>query len=189
MKKLLLIAFVAIASINVHAQRKVQFNVDASYLYGLQERTDFGNFSRSDFNMSGASLHLSALYRFSDSFAAGAGIGLDRYNHSGYNTLPIFVKAKYSPLKPCKEAFLFGELGRCIGTSDCTKGTILNTGFGYNLYSKNNFGINVKLGYNINWAEGDFDISTLNESDYAFVSFKDIDHVRHSIFIGVGLEF
>lgn len=189
MKKIILVAFATILSVNILAQKKISFNADVAYLFGLQERTDYGNFSRSDFDMSGASLHLSALYKISDSFSAGAGIGLDRYDHPGYNTLPIFLKANYSPLKSCRELYLFSDLGRCIGTSDFIKGTMLDAGFGYKINLKNNWRINFKLGYNVNWAEGKNKTIIPNDVDFQYVSFDEIDHTRHSLFIGLGIEF
>ena len=89
----------------------------------------------------------------------------------------------------CRELYLFSDLGRCIGTSDFIKGTMLDAGFGYKINLKNNWRINFKLGYNVNWAEGKNKTIIPNDVDFQYVSFDEIDHTRHSLLIGLGIEF
>ena len=41
--------------------------------------------------MYGNPLHLSALYNFTQQLSAGVGVGADRYENPGYNTLLIYM--------------------------------------------------------------------------------------------------
>lgn len=94
MKISVLIGFLSIA---VSAFGQKQFSstrfwiiVDYHYNYGLVEKGDFFKYNGSDFGLYGNSLHLSALFNINSKFATGAGIGLDRYEEPGFNTLPLF---------------------------------------------------------------------------------------------------
>ena len=182
-----------IFTIQASAQKKVEFDVDISYLYGLQERTDYGNFSRNDYKMSGASLHFSVLHPFSEAFAAGAGIGLDRYNHPGYNTCPVFLTVHYSPITSFRNAYLFADAGKDIGSSDFSKGTMLDAGIGYKYMTGKRFGITFRLGYNIRWSENktkyEMNGKYSNYADMICVNIDEIYHVRHSVVAGLGVIF
>lgn len=159
---------------------KIRFYVETSYLYGLVEKGDGFKITRSNSNMSGMGLHLSALYSFSKVFSAGVGLGLDRYNNPGYNSLPIFTSLQCMPLSVNRNIYAFTNIGYGIGGADFTKGGMCDLGIGYKLIIKQSFGLNLKLGYNLK------QINSEVKDFWGITNFGKIDRNRHSLFIAFG---
>ena len=98
-KRIIILAVIAqcfIGSHQVSAQSKIHFVTDIHYLYGLSEKSSYLTITHKDVNLYGKSLHLTSLYDFSKSISAGVGIGADRYENPGYNTLPVFASLHYT---------------------------------------------------------------------------------------------
>lgn len=183
MKKLVygfILLFCLFPMVKTSAQgQKVRVYIETSYLHGLVEKGDGFKITRSNSNMSGLGLHLSALYSFSEVIAAGAGLGLDRYNNPGYNSLPIFASLQCMPLSN-RNIYAFTNLGYGIGGGDFTKGGMCEIGVGYKLIIKQSFGLNFKLGYNLK------QINTEVKDFWGTTNLGKIDRNRHSIFISFG---
>ncbi|UVO84262.1 hypothetical protein NXV32_11105 [Bacteroides fragilis] len=70
-----------ILPISSFAQSKINIFLDYHYQFGLFEKAGY-SISRKDSKMYGNSLHLSALYNFTQQLSAGVGVGADRYEKS-----------------------------------------------------------------------------------------------------------
>ncbi|NDV57705.1 hypothetical protein [Bacteroides sp. 519] len=160
--------------------QKIRVYIETSYLYGLAEKGDGFKLTRSDSKMSGVGLHLSALYSFSKTFSVGLGLGLDRYNNPGYNSLPLFVSLQCMPLNFNRNIYVFTNVGYGVGGADFTKGAMLDAGVGYKLILKESFGINLRLGYNLK------QIDTKVKDFWGTTEIGRIDRNRHSLFIAIG---
>ncbi len=193
MKKYFFTLLVLCLALQVNAQKKIKYDVDLTYFYGLSINSDFGNFGRSDYKMNALGLRASVRYQFSEAISAGLGLGLDGYHNPDYNTFPVFITAQYAPLSDNRNAFLFADLGRGFGdTTHFNHGTTLNLGAGYKLMTGKNFGLTFRLGYNVRWADGKSKSEILNETkegDVLFVRFDELKHTRHSIITSIGITF
>lgn len=69
---------------DLSSQSRFHIELDYHYMFGLSERGEFANFSRNEYKMYGNSLHLSGNYKLSDTWSAGIGIGVDRYENTVY---------------------------------------------------------------------------------------------------------
>lgn len=159
--------------------RKLRVYIESSYLHGLVEKGDGYRITRSNSNMNGQCLHLSALYSFSKIIAVGAGFGLDRYNNPGYNSLPVFASLQCMPLSN-RNIYAFTNLGYGVGGGDFTKGKMGEIGVGYKLIIKQSFGLNFKVGYNQK------QINTEVKDFWGITNLGIIDRNRHSVFISIG---
>ncbi|NDV57709.1 hypothetical protein [Bacteroides sp. 519] len=189
--KLLLFAFLLFNLSGVNAQKvqnlpKVQFVLDYHYNLGIIERGDLYNINRSDYHMYGNSLRLSALYNLNPKLALGAGIGLDRYEAIGHNTLPVFATCYYSPLTKLPRAYVYSNLGYAIGNeTHFTRGMLFDLGIGYRKMFKKHFGLNFQIGYNLKQFRGD----RLNWWDTDEIVVEKYSQFRHSLSIGFGFIF
>lgn len=175
----------------VHGQKvqnlsKVQVLLDYHYNLGLIERGDLFDINRSHHKMYGNSLRLSLLYNLNTKVSLGAGIGLDRYENAGYNTLPLFLTCYYSPLSKLPRAYTYTNLGYAIDKSSTfTKGMLFDLGIGYRKMFRQHFGLNFQIGYNLKqfrdeviWVDEQLNFTHGNYSQW-----------RHSISFGFGFIF
>jgi Uncharacterized conserved protein len=175
------ILLVCLSAIDISAQeQKLRFYIESSYLFGLVEKGDGFKINRSDSKMNGLSLHLSALYSLSKVISIGGGLGLDRYNNPGYNTLPFFLSMHCMPISMNRNIYAFTNIGYGIGGGDFTKGKMCDLGIGYKLIIKQSFGLNFKLGYNLK------SINSEVKDFWGTTNLGTIDRDRHSIFIAFG---
>ncbi len=180
MKKLLILVSIMCLPAILEAQTPSRFHIVVDYHYNLSlsERYMGESFTRSDgYRMHGNSLHLTALYNISNRVSAGAGLGLDRYEEPGYNTLPVFSTFRYRPIKSFLDTYLYTNLGYAIGhEQNLYAGWMWDAGIGYTKMFYRHFGLNFQFGYN-------------------FKSFRvplnDImqSNLRHSLSFGVGVVF
>ena len=191
--KQLIISFIAIMfSSQIFSQKRVMLYIDYGFMFGLQEKFDDFTLSRNDYKMSGNSLHLTALYPLSENISVGAGMGLDRYEHPGYNTMPFFATAHISPIKTNHDIYAFSNIGYSIGGNTFAKGAMWDIGIGYKWMIKPKFGITFKLGYNLKstTATNSSDIaSDTSIAEFEIQNIDNINHTRHSIIIGTGIIF
>jgi len=190
-KKIVVLAMIALCfmgSCRVSAQSKVHFVTDIHYLYGLSETNSYLTLTREDVKLYGKSLHLTGLYDFSKSISAGVGIGADRYENPGYNTLPVFASLNYTPfIMSHPRAYLFTNLGYGIKASDAHSGWMFDAGIGYKKMFSNRFGLNFQLGYNLKQInDTPVYISAEDNQSYDLIS---VTSIRHSLFLGLGVIF
>ena len=163
------------------------FNIVLDYHYnlGLTERGDLHKSNRSDLKMYGNSIHLSGLYNLDQQWAVGIGLGFDRYENVGYNTLPIYATCHFAPLQHVPSAYIYTNLGYAIGGSDFTKGMLFDLGLGYKLMLKRHFGFNFQLGYNLKDFRRKMDVLESNGTTHK----KSFSQWRNSISFGAGIIF
>lgn len=172
-----------------NAEKKIHFNVETSYLFGIKESTDYCTYERDSWNIYGLSLHLSTMWNFSRFLSAGAGVGLDRYNNPGYNTLPIFIALQSSPFNSVENFHAFANFGLCVNSKTFSGGEMLELGIGYKFRIKKEFGISFRFGYNLRWSEHKPAINLPDKGELFFVDIEDMFHTRQSICAGIGLVF
>jgi hypothetical protein len=190
-KRIIILAAIAqcfIGSYQVSAQSKIHFVTDIHYLYGLSETNSYLTLTRKDVNLYGKSLHLTSLYDFSKSISAGVGIGADRYENPGFNTLPVFASLHYTPfVMTHPRTYLFTNLGFGIKNSYANSGLMFDAGVGYKKMFGRRFGLNFQLGYNLRQInESPIYIPAADNQSYDFTY---VTSVRHSLSLGVGVMF
>ncbi|MDH6313100.1 MULTISPECIES: hypothetical protein [Bacteroidales] len=189
MKKMFLLCLIFI-SVSISAQdnilvSKFQILLDYHYNLGLVENGDLAKITRSDFKMYGNSIHLSGLYNLNPKIALGVGIGLDRYENHGFNTLPIYLTAHYKPLYKLPSGYIFSNLGYGLDTSDFIPGALFDIGIGYKKMFRKHFGLNFQLGYNLKQQKGN--LGYIDEKQQ--IVHDKINRYRHSLSFGIGLIF
>jgi hypothetical protein len=187
MKKIITVNFLLFLCISVsQAQSKFQVILDYRYMSGLSEYIEaYGNTGRKDEKMYGNALRLSYLYSLSPQLATGVGIGADRYENQGYNTLPIFAAVHYNP-KISTPLYFFGNAGYSFKTKTITPGVLMDAGIGYKQMFKKHFGLNFQFGYNLKQFRRQaysFDSKTENYTTLKW------NQIRHSLTFGIGLIF
>ncbi|MBV5284263.1 MAG: hypothetical protein JZU53_17715 [Paludibacter sp.] len=190
-KRIIILAVIAqcfIGSYQVSAQSKIHFVTDIHYLYGLSSTTSYLTLKRKDVNLYGKSLHLTSLYDFSKSISAGVGIGADRYENPGFNTLPVFASLHYTPFVITHpRTYLFTNLGFGIKNSYANSGLMFDAGVGYKKMFGRRFGLNFQLGYNLKQInETPLYVSISDSQSWNLIS---VTSVRHSLSLGVGVMF
>lgn len=140
-------------------------------------------------NMAGHSLHLMALYDFTSRFAAGIGIGADRYTHPGFNTIPVYATFRYKPVSSIPKGYIYTNLGYgCFSNIAIDPGWMWDLGIGYTKMFGRHFGLNFQIGYNLKEFAGipsyDYNLDTGNITYLGTVS-----DFRHSLSMGIGLVF
>lgn len=194
--RLLALTAIALASTGAMAQSKLHFDVDYHYNLGLSERQLGTNHGRNDYEMGGHSLRLATRYDVSQKLSAGVGIGLDRFTHPDYNTLPVFATLRYKPLTKLHNAYAFTDLGYAIKTADdFAPGFTGRFGVGYSLPLGKRFGLNFQVAYGLNtFREKVSYYSTVWDEEsggYGIVqdgTFKST-FTRHNLSFGVGITF
>lgn len=163
------------------ARNPCRFHIVLDYHYnlGLHERC-FGQSLTpgNGYRMRGNSLHLTALYDVTALVSVGAGIGADRYEEPGYNTLPLFGTLRYRPIRKFLDTYLYTDLGYGLGKRENSiyPGWMWNLGIGYTKMFRRHFGLNLQCGYNFKT----FNIQTCHTAK---------SNIRHSLAFGIGLVF
>lgn len=173
----------------VKAQNKFHIVLDYHYNLGVSERYWGKKLNRSDYEMYGNSLHLTALYDITLKISAGVGMGADRYEQPGYNTFPIYGTFRYRPLQKIYDGYVYTDLGYGVFKNDnITPGWVWNVGIGYTKMFAKRFGLNFQLGYNLKEFDNIPSFKVGFESDEInYVGKK--SSIRHSISFGIGLVF
>ena len=167
--------------------------LDYHYRWGLNESGYNYHFSRSDMDMYGHSLHLTAFYKVAKRLSLGIGIGTDRYESPGYNTFPLFVSGHYQPL-PVRlpGGYVYSNLGYGIGSGvSVTNGWLWDLGIGYKKMFRKHLGLNFQLGYNLKQFRGipAYDVVETPDTEPGFevLYLGGKNSLRHSLSVGVGL--
>lgn len=160
-----------------------RFHVVVDYHYNLGFGEDYAGLKlrRNHYDMSGHSLHVTALYDITKRISAGAGIGADRYEEPGYNTFPLFGTFRYRPMRRFLDGYLFTNLGYGLfAREDIYGGWMWDAGVGYTKMFRRHFGLNFQVGYNLKEFK---DVPFFGET------MTWTDNLRHSLSLGVGLVF
>lgn len=125
--------------------------LDYHYNLGLSQRIGSQTQGRNEtYRMGGNSLHLTALYDFTEKFSAGAGIGADRYTNTDFNTFPVYAAFRYRPLSRIPAAYVYTNAGYGLFKSvNIYAGWMGDLGIGYQYMLRKHFGLNFQLGYNL----------------------------------------
>ena len=164
--------------------------LDYHFNLGLSQRIGSQTQGRNEtYRMGGNSLHLTALYDFTEKFSAGAGIGADRYTNTDFNTFPVYAAFRYRPLSRIPAAYVYTNAGYGLFKSvNIYAGWMGDQGIGYQYMLRKHFGLNFQLGYNLKEFAGiesyAYDPST---GQTTFLGKKSA--VRHSVSFGFGLVF
>jgi hypothetical protein len=172
--------FLVYCAQDLSSQSKFHIELDYHYMFGLSEKGDVADFNRSENKMYGNSLHLSGIYRMSDMFSAGIGIGADRYENPGYNTFPVFATIQHFPLQIFPEGYVYTDAGYAFKTSDATPGFLWNLGIGYKRMFREHFGLKAQFGYNL---------KQLKSNRWIVEDTRNPSQHRHSLMLGVGVIF
>ena len=136
----------------VSGQRKVQFQVEYNYLFGLKET---GIWEIND-ELKGFDINLTAMYNVNPRFAIGVGVGAEKLKTPNYTIIPVFAKATYALIKKHKSPYRYTKLGYSIGTEYSNSGVLFNPGIGYRWQLRKNFGIDFLLGYHLQNVQFEF---------------------------------
>ena len=188
-KLILFTLLLCTCNLPILSQSKINILLDYHYQLGLSERNSYQyHITRKDSKMHGNSLHLTALYNFTEQISAGIGIGADRYESPGYNTFPLFATLHYSPFEKITNLYFYTDLGYAIIDKKTTHtGALWNLGVGYKKMFRPHFGLNFQIGYNL---------KKIRDIDYYhyIVETEELYHykrnnTRNSLSFGVGLIF
>lgn len=192
--KIRLLAFICLIACfaPANAQRRLHFDLDFRYYFGLSERINGQNFGRNSIDgIDGNSLRFAVRYDISQRVSAGVGVGFDWYGTVNYGAVPIYATCRYKLIKD-KRLYAFTNLGYSPGDDDddpFSRGVLFDLGIGYPLMVTKNFGFNFQLGYSV---------SQFNDVAWSFVGAAPgmiimdsgkCDGFRHSLSFGVGIVF
>lgn len=90
--------------------KKFHVDIDYHYSLGLYEKYAGESLTRGNYDMGGHALDLTFRYDVIKNLSVGAGIGLDRYTEPEYNTLPVYVTARYYPIEKVPHAYTYANL-------------------------------------------------------------------------------
>lgn len=112
-------------------------------------------------------------------FSTGIGIGLNGYDYTVLNTIPIFVNLRYH-LKSIRKLFIFTNIGGSVsstkgGSESSTKGFMTDIGITYKLMIGKNISLNPSLAYNF--------------FHYPDPGFEGEQRSRHTFCFLLGLQF
>ncbi len=184
-KLYLLLCLLGLTGLPVSAQTKLHMLLDYRHTIGLKESGDYGTFTN---YMYGNLLHLTALYSFTSKYSAGIGVGLDRYESPGYNTLPLYATLHYSPCRQLPRAYLYADAGYALKMDNFIPGYLLGAGIGYKKMFKKHFGLNFLCGFNLKQFKGTVyqNSAGVYEQTGRYV---DMTQTRSSVDLGIGLIF
>lgn len=189
MKKHILVMLLLLGS-GIAIQGKSKYHLDLNYSYnlGISESIVGKHYGRSEYNMGGNSLRLSARYDVSKQWSMGAGVGVERYTNLDFNTFPAFVTLRYTPLQNHSNVYAFTDIGYAVeATDDSNPGFTGKLGVGYIWHIANHFGITIQIAYDYK----DFrkiPTSTYNEIAQQTI-YSTSNSIRHSVSFGLGLTF
>lgn len=180
-RSIIVAIFITLFLQNAFSQSKIHAEVDFGYMIGFTERSNSYRINRSLYNMYTNSIRLSGIYRLSSSYSIGAGIGMERYENPGYNTLPVFASVRYTPVLSIPKGYIYTDLGYSIGTSTMTPGLLWDLGIGYQWMFRKHFGLKVQAGYNI---------KQLKTDRWAYENtIQKVNQWRHSLSLSTGIIF
>lgn len=117
-----------------------------SEIFYLDKGTIASDLSSSKGNAIG--LHTITGYSFSPYFSAGIGIGLERFNNPGFNTLPIFIDVRGYLLDKINSPFVFLDYGTFVKLGNQFKrGGLINIGAGYRFEIFDSLKVNSSFSY------------------------------------------
>jgi hypothetical protein len=180
-RSIIVVIFITLFLQDAFSQSKIHAELDFGYMIGLTERGDQYKINRSLYNMHTNSIRLSGMYRLSNLYSIGAGIGMERYESPGYNTLPVFAVLRYTPALSIPKGYIYTDLGYSIGTSTMTPGLLWDLGIGHQWMFRKHFGLKAQVGYNLKQLKTD---SWTSES-----STQKVSQWRHSLSLFVGIVF
>lgn len=175
-----------VSAVEARDKKTSRFHMVLDYHFnlGFGENHNGTPLRRSDgYNMRGNSLHLTALYDITKRISFGAGIGADRYEEPGYNTIPVFGTFRYRPFRTFLDAYTYTNLGYGLfGGEDSSShfGWMWDAGVGYNLMFRRHFGLNFQVGYNLKEFR-----DVYYDADGSWSG----NSIRHSLSLGFGLVF
>lgn len=175
-----------VSAVEARDKKTSRFHMVLDYHFnlGFGENHNGTPLRRSDgYNMRGNSLHLTALYDITKRISFGAGIGADRYEEPGYNTIPVFGTFRYRPFRTFLDAYTYTNLGYGLfggENSSSYSGWMWDAGVGYNLMFRRHFGLNFQVGYNLKEFRDVYSDADGNLSG---------NSIRHSLSLGFGLVF
>ncbi|NDW12161.1 hypothetical protein D0T50_04555 [Bacteroides sp. 214] len=172
----------------VFAQSKLHLELDYGYMIGISEKGDAYNIKRSEYKMYTNSLRLSAICRLSDPLSVGLGIGLERYENPGYNTLPIFATVRYSPVASLPKGYVYTDVGAGLKTGEMVAGFLWGIGVGHLWMFRKHFGLKAQVGYNLKQLRGTH-WRGIYEGDEVVVDYYKASQWRHSLALSVGIIF
>lgn len=180
-----------IAAVCAQMQAK-KFHVDIDYHYslGLYEKYAGESLTRGNYDMGGHALDLTFRYDVIKKLSVGAGIGLDRYTEPEYNTLPVYVTARYYPIEKVPHAYTYANLGYAIDAGDESTfypGMTGGIGIGYTLMLSKKFGFNFQIGYNYKDFKDNYYVDYDKKNDDYY--YRKITSHRHSVTFGLGITF
>ena len=156
--------------------RRIAFNAEVGYLYGLMERMDGYTIRQSDVHINARSFRAYAFYPIHYKWQVGIGAGLSRYTGTGDNVAEILIAMRYKPLKSLPNAFVTVTGGTHVGGGDFTSGFVTGIAVGYIWKLSTSTGIYGLAGYD--WTH--FKRETWNER---------INSNRHSLSVRLGFMF
>lgn len=180
-RNIIVVLFITLFSQNSFAQSRIHTELDYGYMIGFTERGNSYKINRSLYKMHTNSMRLSGIYRLSNSYSLGAGIGLERYEDPGYNTLPVFAILRYTPVLSIPKGYIYTDLGYSIKTLTTTPGLLWDLGIGHQWMFRKHFGLKAQIGYNLKQLKTDYWIS--------YNSTKEVSQWRHSLALSIGLVF
>jgi hypothetical protein len=181
---LLLLGF-PIFQAQAQADSKFRVLLDYKYMFGINEHGNCWNLSRKNAEMYGNSFRLSCLYSLSSQLFAGVGIGADRYEAPGRNTIPVFAAAHYNPNMKLP-IYFFSNAGFSLKTGTITPGFLMDLGIGHKHMFRKHFGLSFQFGYNFKRFKEDVFVINLDDGSLSYLDGK---HTRHSLTCGIGLVF
>lgn len=189
MNRLILFVIMSLSMFgSAYAQPKCHVDLDYCYNLGFSEKYVGRHYGRSAYKMGGNSLRIATRYDISNKLSAGAGVGLDRYTETDFNTMPVFARLHYSPFEKGQNVYMFSDIGYALKVAqDYNPGFTGKIGFGYLLHITKHFGMNFKVAYDFK----DFrKISTISyDEGNDKITFYDSNSLRHSVSFGVGVTF
>lgn len=178
-KNIIILVFITLFLQNAFSQSRIQAELDYGYMIGFTERGDLYKINRNLYKMHANSLRLSGIYCLSNSCSLGVGIGLERYEEPGYNTLPVFAVLRYAPVLSIPKGYIYTNLGYSIKTSTMTPGLLWDLGFGYRWMFSKKIGLKAQIGYNMKQLKANY---------WTFENaMQRVSQWRHSLSLSVGI--
>lgn len=195
----------ALASpLTASAQNDARFHLELDYSYhlGLSEKMH-GVDGKMTGSRGGHALTINALYNIRPDMTVGVGYGLSRFTRENYgdnNTMPLYATFRYRPFANHRGLYAYTDQGYTLLNDkeghNFTGGYLGTIGVGYQLMFKRHFGMNFRLGYNIQqFARTKVTFYTPLEQrgeNGQLIMNERTEHRslwRHSLQLGVGLVF
>jgi hypothetical protein len=200
--RLFILTFLITLSQSTWGQNNTKFHVELDYSYqlGLGEHLHDYDYHFSG-SLGGHALTVNMLYNITPALTTGIGIGLSRYTSEYYsddNTMPLYASLRYRPIRSCRSFYTYTDIGYALlgdgknsDNSNFTGGMLWNFGAGYQLMFHRHFGLNFKIGYNLQQFrnQGIITVSsnTTGDNYNSGVIWRSL--WRHSIQLGFGFIF